>query len=73
MATQPGKKSPLGKTEKKLAAATAVVEELTGDLSRVRLFQLVRAMAADAGGGVTVHIGLVWARAEPFRGFHGGR
>jgi chromosome segregation ATPase len=36
MATKPGKKSRLSKTDKKLAAATSTVEELTGELKELR-------------------------------------
>lgn len=36
MATKPGKKSRPSKTDKKLAAATAMVEELTAELAVVR-------------------------------------
>jgi chromosome segregation ATPase len=45
MAAKPGKKSQLSKTDKKLAAATATVEELTGELKALRA--RVKALEAE--------------------------
>ena len=46
MATKPGKKSRPSKTDKKLATATALVEELTGELKVVRA--RVKALEGEA-------------------------